>query len=1824
MAGKFVLRSSNDTQNPIAARLYDIGITAGRGVSYLANAIGNRTAFLAVLSQGARGVGDTGCHRAIKVLYAGFELPQYDSNGSPNWVFHDGRIPKLPTYLTCTATASTDRINRAAHPYNNDDPIAFIKRGTASIGEPLEAHKKYFVVNKATNDFQVSETLGGAAIPITANSSGTVHVYKADAGFFDVHQGRSTFFPHIDDTFAGLCYLEVLLPAELSNGEDEPTKLKVILDGKLVYDYELDENDELVKLAPVPSKNNALIALDVMTNDAGLPLSRFGGVSTLQWRDRCAEKIAWIGGNDAPATPDSFDNVAAGLVYDGLGKLTKTASGSTALIARSLATPKRNISIEAVYNGGDCYLQFSSNGTTPTHGVKIESGVLYYYNGGSPEVLADCFPSDRIRIAFEYEFFKVYRNGVPVPLDNISIADQPAGNIYLLAAIATQNAYLSDIRLLPVGTNAVPRQVDRFNGGVVILAKTPCVEVFETEVALSAGVSWQDVDGKVEFLTTPDRTPVMTLNADANSSNPCNLSRCTVKPRAASANPNVWQYGYRDRDDEILTKKYIFVDRPERRAAVGYIPSGLIEYGVMTQSQIERIGETNARLKNDCDLTWTCEGFLDSLELAKGDFAWLVDDASGFPDESPAKVMVLSELNLPNGEVENRRFEVTIITDDFYSDTEHGKVTPLIHNHFELKYVAPPPAASLTLQELVKGFDGTSASVIDGEIEFNQSVGQYARIFLRKLNDDGVTWGSWRETTIVVECNPNTLTGGFQIDPVEVGTYEVKAVTYSAGGVTGNFEAQITEEIEISGDLTTPEPPTTLEALYDGLKLNWKFAASVSANVKGYQIRDEGNRIVKELVTGLAFDESVQTSTVTRRVYAVSRVGVLSTDYAALTFTVPPSISWVSLVGGAVQSDNTFKQSAAAGFGNSGATFSSAFVRAGQKIALAHICDNSNTQRAFGLSAKKVNSALADLDFGFKLNADGTAKVIEGGSEVFSIASYAAEDRFYLEVETGGAVKYYRGNRVDPSETPTPLYTSGATASRGIYYAACLISTANASFGNRNDLDGFLFPTFGANPHYNNFTRCALDVVTGNVTGGGLSAWDTSGASSLESIAADNDASLEFSFAQNNKACSIGFNTSDTDQHLDSIPFALYAKADNSFAVRHNSTDLATGSYTNTDKFQLVRIGANVYAFKNGVQIYSGTASANTVTGLLIVDMAFYDNGTINAIAYGRRASGGISFGTTRPQARVGNATTPADSLSGRTVGTISDDNKVRAGDNTAPITTGVTLSIPYQKAEVDGTGDIKFQLNVAVPALNYLNFGSTGRIRIRILDKFGSIVKVFEPMTFAAAGGLVSMLSYASKYAYPIEEAIIAVSFENAYGWSKELFIYKGTNYQAQPTAESVLLTPLELALEVNQPTLNLTWQNPSSGNTTKTVRWRKLGASAWSSVTGVSSSVTTYILDASNGILANTWYETQVVNDGHESNIALIFTTAKINVSYPAVDSISGGLSSGGTDAEVSWVAPSGASGITSYKVYRGTTLVQNTLTLSFSEAIAADTTNTYTVVVVYGANESPSSSPVSVYRPPLPAANDPSNLQIIASSQRRLDLTWNLNGNTNMPVLAWNSVYGSDSVNLTVGQESYALLDLEPNTYYELSLTAGSGVTYTSGWTQPAYSGGGGYCFLGYFEVMRANGDGLSFEWIYQNQAEAFAIPIRSFDRNNNLFEDFIDSISKNTEYEYIEVLFAGDSAPLCVTPRHRFYTELRRFIEIGQMKAGETVFQIDNSDAPELALVAIETIKLISAPEGIEVYNIRTKRYKHYFVQFGNLIKPKAVHNRKDDSDPFYQF
>jgi hypothetical protein len=73
-----------------------------------------------------------------------------------------------------TGDAGADTLLKVGHAYANDTPVAFYALEGGVLPGGVTAGQRYYVINQTANNFQISLTVGGAAVDITSTGSGSI------------------------------------------------------------------------------------------------------------------------------------------------------------------------------------------------------------------------------------------------------------------------------------------------------------------------------------------------------------------------------------------------------------------------------------------------------------------------------------------------------------------------------------------------------------------------------------------------------------------------------------------------------------------------------------------------------------------------------------------------------------------------------------------------------------------------------------------------------------------------------------------------------------------------------------------------------------------------------------------------------------------------------------------------------------------------------------------------------------------------------------------------------------------------------------------------------------------------------------------------------------------------------------------------------------------------------------------------------------------------------------------------------------------------------------------------------------------------------------------------------------------------------------------------------------------------------------------------------------------------------------------------------------------------------------------------------------------
>lgn len=621
----FVGRRTKDESNP---RLPDAwGVQQTRGRLFYWFFTGGRTYFIVLFCRG----GKYGCDGINFFRYNGTAVPEFEAGHEGdedyrNWRMHPGTITKQIVVKNFTASNSTDTFTSAAHGYNNDDPVRIRSLGGV-LPAGLAANGLYYIINKTTNNFQLSETLAGSAINITDDGSGTLKVWKADAGFDDPLQGKPQFFPDLDLTFSNIFYIEGALPTALS-ADEEPNGFQFGLRCRKVADYDADGN----YLGNNFSANNARVYSDILFNDLKKDTSRLDFVSWFAFKEKC-DKMVW----DRTITDDTVSGT--GLT----GRYFNTYDLSGSVIA-TRTDAEINFSSVAFRPSGVSEFFFSARfegqlkpqySETYTFSVEHDDGARLWINN---ELIIDYWSS-----LGTHTGMIALTAGVVV---NIKLEYRQAtgpGYLYLrwssasqsLQIIPTARLYQSDYQVKYAEAHLV------FDGAMQGGA------ALQEVMKRAPGWHDQDVNGQIKFLP-PDRASVHTFLYDpAAVGERWNIAAKTfeAKPRDPSERINFRIHYFNDLDNDLLEEKWIEADRPALRERQGGLPTETApaRWGVMTRSLTKRVAEMEMKLFSDSDREFNLRGQTDSYHVSKGDRVKLAHIASGETVSTPIDCIVSAE-----------------------------------------------------------------------------------------------------------------------------------------------------------------------------------------------------------------------------------------------------------------------------------------------------------------------------------------------------------------------------------------------------------------------------------------------------------------------------------------------------------------------------------------------------------------------------------------------------------------------------------------------------------------------------------------------------------------------------------------------------------------------------------------------------------------------------------------------------------------------------------------------------------------------------------------------------------------------------------------------------------------------------------------------------------------------------------------------------------------------------------------------------------------------------------------------------------------------------
>lgn len=551
--------------------------------------------------------------------------------------------------------------------------------------------------------------------PVTGLGDYILHRGTLSTGFDDPLQGRPTFFPDLDFTFSGKAYVEVKLPVALSDGTDEPTRSEIRVRGSRIKDYDADGAEITGNYGA--SANNLRMFLYCMK--LGRKLTAANIATRIDWpyyapaRAKCDAGIAWAAGGGDGLTGNYYSD------------------------------------------------EFTTLALT-----RVDSQISFAFGTGQEDIPAVPFTvrwSGFIEapVTGTYRFSAVYDDGVKLTVDSTVLIDDlgvgparessgevalTAGTKYAIQIDYSNAVNTGELTLSYECGNALPKQViprERLfstsgiadDGRIVtrhradlVFPGTPLPTALAQIMSRCPGIEWQEVNGKIRFLSDTNRASVFTFFYDpTQTETPSNIvaKSVTGSPRDPLTKPNFLIIGYRDRDDELLTQKYVPIDRPALRDRLNgqLVDPGIRQIGVASQSEAERVGESIIRLNTDLDLDVAVSGQKGSHKVAKADRVSLVHvlgdwRGTAFAGHSgPIDMLVDTEQFDSTIETANEKTYGLIEYDpDYYSDDAHGELIRKRIVDAPSPYARPPVVELLELSQFAAELaDGSFSITIEGQ-----------------------------------------------------------------------------------------------------------------------------------------------------------------------------------------------------------------------------------------------------------------------------------------------------------------------------------------------------------------------------------------------------------------------------------------------------------------------------------------------------------------------------------------------------------------------------------------------------------------------------------------------------------------------------------------------------------------------------------------------------------------------------------------------------------------------------------------------------------------------------------------------------------------------------------------------------------------------------------------------------------------------------------------------------------------------------------------------------------------------------------------------------
>ncbi|MBK8810722.1 MAG: hypothetical protein IPN69_08320 [Acidobacteria bacterium] len=535
------------------------------------------------------------------------------NRSAASMVFHPGKRAPEPEYKAFTVDHTTNTITCAAHGYLDDDMV-FVSG--IDLADPLTADTIYFVRDAATNTFKVASLLGGTAIDLTDNGSGSQFVIKND-----LEQGVDAVF--LSDTpHSNTAWVRAQCPSGSESGipdidtkNNPPDGFSCIIDCQTGDIY--DDGGDVVDTD------------QLLTNPADV--LAFGAMEI--WK-KPAARIDWI----------SLDN------------LRQIANEQ---VTPDYTTLPQGVGLTARYYDGDAFDTLKE--------TRVDPVVQFDPSSGAPalNLNVDDFSArfeGKIRAKYSetYTFYLTHDNGGKLWVDNLStvLIDQwgTVGTHSATIALTADSFYDIKLEWNESGSTAefklewespsqprqtvpqdrlYPKNVDlnRFESHVAFIRPTTFAD-FLRQILFSCNGLYQDVGGKLSFFCVDELSTVF----DFDESNIVKKNGFRFYSRFSQQEllnlPNRFIADGRDLESRYLEKfdPELFYDLPELQEKAHRIIEETVFVGNSRRWQVLDNLRHYAKLRT-AGLVCEFDGMPQTLSVQPGDLVRVTHSLPGWTEK---------------------------------------------------------------------------------------------------------------------------------------------------------------------------------------------------------------------------------------------------------------------------------------------------------------------------------------------------------------------------------------------------------------------------------------------------------------------------------------------------------------------------------------------------------------------------------------------------------------------------------------------------------------------------------------------------------------------------------------------------------------------------------------------------------------------------------------------------------------------------------------------------------------------------------------------------------------------------------------------------------------------------------------------------------------------------------------------------------------------------------------------------------------------------------------------------------------------------------------